>query len=163
MITKTTTTTKVIDLETKDDFINFSVIENPIVKVIHNNTSMYFLVDTGCDKSYIDEYIKDMLVLTPTNECIESIMCGDSDIEGVKRVYEMQVQIANHHTTAKVVPMDFKQINKAFKDKYGIVLRGIIGSNFLSENAYVLDFKDNCIYIADSFQTELNFNEPDGE
>lgn len=141
--------------------VNFEKLENttlPIITLQHNNVKIKMLVDTGSDCTYIDEDILDLLVTTPTEKYLENIVFGSGGAEGKHYYHNMPVQIGEREFNLEVVPVDFHATVRDFKEAFGITIRGLLGSSFLSEYGFTLDMNTKVMYInGNTRQTSLDF------
>lgn len=141
------------------EFLNIEEIKNPIVKVKHNNVELYFLVDTGCNISYIDESIVDLLYTTPSQRIINNINFGNNTESQESKMLYMDIEVIKGiNMKVEVLPMNIYNIYRTFKEGFNISVRGVLGTEFLMENNIALDFKSNNMYLVDTsaYQTKLD-------
>ena len=145
--------------------LNFEKLEHttlPIVTLQHNNVKIKMLVDTGSDCTYIDESILDLLVTTPSEKYIENIVFGSGGAEGKHYYHSMPVKIGDAELQLNVVPVDLYSTIRDFRDTFGITIRGLLGSDFLSEYGFTLDMNAKIMYInGNARQTSLDFGAPE--
>jgi len=123
-------------IKTKD--IDFNLVNNlPIIEAQINGVPVKLLVDSGASLSLIDNTVyKELFFFMDTNVPISigQGLGGTAYIFGVKGVI-----LTHEGDTLKVT---FRGTNlSAFRFTNGIV--GIIGSDFLSENNLIIDYKGN--------------------
>lgn len=115
----------------------------PVLKLISNNKSYYFIIDTGSDSSHLNSSsdleneqldIQDGVVVGMTGEEVACKFCkAKFTINGI----EMS-QI--FRTT---------NLDDAFaciEEERGLKISGILGTDFLINHNYCIDFKDYIIY-----------------
>lgn len=145
--------------------LNFEKLENttlPIVTLKHNNIKLKMLIDTGSDCTYIDESILDLLLTTPTEEPVGNIVFGSGGADGEHYVHIMPVEIGDAQLTLEVVPVDFHKTVIDFRNAFGVTIRGLLGSDFLSAYGFTLDMNAKVMYInGNTRQTSLDFGTPE--
>lgn len=133
--------------------------ELPIITVNHNNISFKLLIDTGCEHSLIDENIIELLVAHQVPSDIEGFVFGNGAESEGNDAYMMDLYLGKDKYTVTFQAVDFTKMCRDFKDAYGIMIRGTLGSDFLSEYRYVVDFSNKNIHRIDgnNCQTKLDF------
>lgn len=139
---------------------NYKHTNLPIITISHNNVSFKLLIDTGCESSLIDENIIELLLTTPTTPTMEGgVVFGNGESASVPNAYIIPIKIGDKHIDATFHAMDLSKTLKEFKESYGIQIRGFLGSDFLSQYGFAIDYYNKNIYIVDgrSYQTKLDF------
>lgn len=131
----------------------------PIITVNHNNVSFNLMVDTGCNTSYIDESIVDLLLAKKTNKTLGGIVFGDGASEDETPIYDIQMALGDIKFTEEFAAINLASTVKEFKDAFGIRIRGMLGSDFLAKYGFILDFKNKNIRMinGNNRQAKLNF------
>lgn len=116
----------------------------PIVTLSQDNKKYNFILDTGSSDCIIDKRVLKDLNFTYTDK--KSNLHG---MEGVKR----EVSICNIAFSYKDTQYEYEYLvgdmTAAFdniKQATGVMLHGILGSNFFNEFKYVLDFNELIAY-----------------
>lgn len=119
--------------------------ELPVVTFYQGTEKFNFLLDTGSNHSHISADAAQRIVGTP--------MTGSENINGVCGAITVDKAIkANLEykaTTYEVILLIGEHLNETFstiKESTGVQIHGIIGSNFLNDNRYVLDFDELVAY-----------------
>lgn len=120
-------------------------VQLPLVPVEVKDKYLSFILDTGSTCSLIDsnvvEYFKDI---------VEPV--GDyyiNGIEGTKHKVEMITLPFTFEGQTYKPKFCVKPLLNAFKgieDESGIQIHGLLGTDFLLENKWIIDFKECCIY-----------------
>lgn len=113
----------------------------PIILVEIEDKHLCFILDTGSTCSLIDstvvEYFKDIVELVG-DYCI-------SGIEGTKHKVDMIILPFNFEGQIYRPKFCVKPLLDAFKgieDESGIQVHGLLGTDFLLENQWIIDFKE---------------------
>ena len=131
----------------------------PIVAVSHNNITLNLMVDTGCNTSYIDESIIDLLLVNKTEHLLGGIVFGDGSTEQESPIYEIPLALGDFKFTEEFAAINLSSTVKEFQDAFGIKIRGMLGSDFLTKYGFMLDFKNKNIHIinGNNRQVKLDF------
>lgn len=125
------------------DYISFResllLTKLPIIPLYHNGAILKFVLDTGSSNSVINEQIIDNLSFTSTNKSFDVI-----GIEGnVKKTNIVKIDlnydddISFSHTFQV---LDMTKMNEVIKQETGMVIDGLLGSDVMAKNGYILDF-----------------------
>ena len=116
-------------------------VQLPIIHVKIENKYLCFILDTGSTCSLIDstvvEYFKDI---------VEPV--GDyyiSGIEGTKHKVDVVILPFNFEGYTYKPKFCVQQLSDAFKEiaeDSGIQVHGLLGTDFLIENKWIIDFKE---------------------
>lgn len=133
--------------------------ELPIVTVNHNNISFKLLVDTGCEYSLIDENIIELLIAHQVPSNLEGLVYGNGAESECEEAYMIDLYLGETKYPITFQAVDFSKMCRDFQDAYGVRIRGTLGSDFLSEYGYVVDFTNKNIHRIDgsNYQTRLDF------
>lgn len=124
---------------------SMDLTELPIVTFHQGNEKFNFLLDTGSNHSHISADTLQRIKGTP--------MVGEVNVSGsggsVSVDKAIQSELSYKDNTYKIVLLVGEHLNEAFKtikETTGVSIHGIIGSTFLNENKYVLDFDELVAY-----------------
>ena len=123
---------------------SFDLTGLPVVTFINNGNKFNFLLDTGASLSIIDSNIVDKLKNTPTEG--KGTVFG---MEGNKvdvTYTDIILEYKNKKFTENFQIVDMKTAFDGVKKETGVTVHGILGSSFLQNNKYVLDFKELIAY-----------------
>lgn len=121
--------------------------ELPVVTFISKGRKLNFLLDTGANNSILNESVaKDMKLKVEEFEGIETNTAGGNinlnsivnlDIKyDDKRIYNECFLLTN---------MD--EAFNSVKAETGVMIHGILGSNFFTRNKYIIDFDSLALYV----------------
>lgn len=124
---------------------SMDLTELPIVTFYQGNEKFNFLLDTGSNHSHISTETAARIKGTP--------MVGEVSVSGsggsVSVNKAIQSELSYKDNNYNVVLLIGDHLNEAFKsmkETTGVSVHGIIGSTFLNENKYVLDFDELVAY-----------------
>ena len=129
----------------------------PFIEVIHNNIKINLLIDSGSEYSQIDSNILDLLLYEETNECIVGMVSATDDNDIKFPIIKLPIKIGDVEYKAEFSAMNMYHIYQHCKEKYGIPVRGFLGSDFLYNNSLILDFNKQLIKYTDGIQTSIDF------
>lgn len=124
----------------------FNLTELPIVTFFAGNTKVNFLLDTGSSNSFIASDFSDFINGSEVIDCM--------DLTSATGTEQVTCRVIDTVLTYKDKDYDItlwvnEGLSSAFadlKNSKGIILHGILGSDFLSRHSYVLDFKKYTAY-----------------
>ena len=130
------------------------IISNlPIIVVIVKNKRLCFIIDTGSTCSLIDsnvvEYFKD--ITTPVGDY------NISGIDGIKHKVDVVTLPFTFESRSYSPKFCVKPLLEAFKDietESGIQVHGLLGTDFLMENKWIIDF-DKLVIIVSNHETDI--------
>lgn len=117
----------------------------PIITFKNGDDDINFLLDTGSDVSYIDKTSLENYDYEETD--ITTVFYGMEGAETFGEHCFMTVSFKEYIFNLEFSIADLKSIFDIVEKSSGIRIHGILGSNFLKEYKYVLDFKDLKVYI----------------
>lgn len=124
---------------------SMDLTELPIVTFYQGKEKFNFLLDTGSNHSHISAEAAKRIKGTP--------MTGEVNVSGsggsVSVNKAIQSELSYKDNNYNVVLLIGDHLNEAFKsmkETTGVSVHGIIGSTFLNENKYVLDFDELVAY-----------------
>lgn len=114
----------------------------PIIVLKYNGKKINFLVDSGSDKSYICKGVLDKNAIATENKDV-SITAS-----GMMETFEYIIDVCNKTDsfTMNVWEADLNRSFDMVKQSTGVTIHGIIGTNFLTEYKFILDFDELIIY-----------------
>lgn len=121
------------------------LVELPVVTFYQGKEKFNFLLDTGSTHSHISSEVVNKLKGTPT-ESIDSIQGVGGEVTSNNAI---KVSLEYKSKVYEVILVVGEYLNASFKnikESTGVQLHGIIGSDFLSDNRYVLDFDEFVAY-----------------
>ena len=128
----------------------------PYVTVKHNNIEFNLIIDSGCNISCIDENVLDLMLHTDTGKTSDGVLFANGDETEPNKIIKLSFELNNKEFTEIFNAVDFYNMTKQVKDNFGIVVRGLLGSEFLYKNKLILDFDNSVIKHKDNNQLELN-------
>ena len=118
------------------------------LKAIIKNKSTFFLIDTGCSFSTINEnYVRNVLNLDIQED-------ETNDITSFNKIYKINSTITvtdiSFVKNKMILDVDFKiaDLTELLDDFYhslGLKISGILGGDFLDKNNIVINYKDKII------------------
>ena len=117
----------------------------PLIPVEVKDKYLSFILDTGSTCSLIDstvvEYFKD--IVEPIGEyCISGIEGTKHKVEMITLPFTFEGQVYKPKFCVKPLLNTFIGI----EDESGIQIHGLLGTDFLLENQWVIDFKEHIIH-----------------
>ena len=129
----------------------------PFIKVKHNNIQFNLVIDTGCTTSCIDKGVLDLLLHNVTDRQTEGIIYADGSQDDAVQIVEIPITIGENNYLEQFNAVDFHLMSQQVKDNFGIVVRGLLGSEFLYKHGLILDFDKHLIRYTDGRQTSIKF------
>lgn len=118
----------------------------PIITLYDGDIKLNFLLDSGSNYSYISKESSKALLGTPIDiEGFNYLTCNGSDsvskkIDSVLKYKDLEFK------TELMINESLDSTFADVKNQNGVQLHGILGSDFLSKNKYVLDFANLVVY-----------------
>lgn len=119
--------------------------ELPVVTFYQDKEKFNFLLDTGSTHSHISSEVVNRLKGTPT-ENLENIQGVGGEVTSNTAIKATLEYKSKTYEVLLVVGEHLNAVFKSIKGSTGVQLHGIIGSNFLSDNRYILDFDEFIAY-----------------
>lgn len=124
------------------------IIELPVLVLTNNGQSYRFILDSGSNGCHLDKRAIGNLDIESTSEATSSSMStGAGVIETSKDKAQIKFTLNN---TVFSIPFFIEDLSQPFdyiKKTDGMTIHGILGSNFLRANKWVLDFAKNVAYM----------------
>ena len=131
------------------DFVSFKkgfVSPNmPIITLYQNSKEFNFLIDTGSNRNMLNsETIEDLeyQLLNTDNNAVQGIDGGINKVQECKATFSY----GDKKFCYNYLISNLKAVFDGIKDEHGIKLHGMIGSEFLHDQQYVLDFQHLIAY-----------------
>lgn len=115
----------------------------PIIALYHNGQVCNFMIDTGCDDNVISSHVVEELdynILEDKHRL--SGLGGSQDTSSC----EIELSFNGTALTVKFLIANLETPLKEIEESYGIKLYGMIGSKYLREHGFVLDFEQLIAY-----------------
>lgn len=117
----------------------------PIVTFINNSKKFNFLLDTGADRNHISKRALKHIDATDTEYMVETMgFTGDKEENPIKKAI-----FGYKKNTFEIELTVSPGLDKSFafiKQRDGVTVHGILGSTFLREYGYILDFDKLEVY-----------------
>ena len=121
----------------------FNLLNVPVITMKSNGKNINFLVDTGAEKSFIDSRILSSINCTEipnwvgkvsgvNGVTVDTIFC-DVELSFKEKTYNFRFQ-----------SFDFSKTTESIGN--GVVINGILGSDFFDTYDYVIDFQEYIAY-----------------
>lgn len=112
----------------------------PIATFYQEDKELNFIIDTGSDSNCIDANVVKCL----KHDKIEGEVGQVTGVGGSQPVESCVIPFSSEDNTykAEFLIADYSQVFTSIKDVHGIPIHGLLGSSFLRENNFVLDFKN---------------------
>lgn len=124
------------------------IIELPVLTMSNNGKRYRFIIDSGSNGCHLDSRIIDELDIDGIKEKeASSIATGNGVTSSSSNVAQIKFKLKK---TVFSIPFAIEDLGAAFdyiKKNDGMTIHGILGSNFLSANRWVLDFARNVAYM----------------
>lgn len=136
----------------KIDSVSFresmDIVELPVLTLDNNGNKYKFIIDSGSNGCHIDKRIMDKLDVEDTKETGRSMVAvGSGLMEASKSTAQVKFSLNN---CVFSIPFAVEDLSAAFdyiKKTDGMSIHGILGSNFLRANKWVLDFSEYVAYM----------------
>ena len=121
---------------------SMDLTELPIITLRHKNVKLNFLLDTGSNDSFISSSAFDMLGVEGTD-----YSTGIAGHEGVIALVSKKININLRYKKYKyaaelIVSPTLDESFAALREHNGIQIHGLLGTRFLEEHQYILDFAE---------------------
>ena len=112
----------------------------PVITFIYGPEKLHFLLDSGANKSVLDERVFNTLNI-PLKENATSIpMYGIEGTPTETKICSMTISYKEQDFTSDFCVMDLSAAFDNVKKESGITIHGILGNSFFTKYKYVLDF-----------------------
>lgn len=118
----------------------FNLTEMPIVTFLSGDVKVNFLLDTGSSHSFLAQNASSLITGTEA-VCDMSVTSAQGTEDMTCKIIETVLTYKNKDYDVKLVVN--KSLDISFNDlkaQKGIILHGILGSDFLDRYSYIMDF-----------------------
>lgn len=125
------------------------LIELPVLVLTNNGKKLRFIIDSGSNGCHINKAVISELELddVSVNDKKSETATGGGMISSPNERCTMKLHLDNVVFTVPFSVTDMSPQFDFIKKSEGVQLHGILGSNFLSANNWVLDFAKNIAYM----------------
>lgn len=135
------------DIDTTISFREtFNLTDMPIVTFFAGKNKLNFLIDTGASNSHISN--KASKLVEGSKESVEAEVTSATGTESMT-CEQINTKLTYNDKNFKVKLFVNKSLDVSFKDlkkNQGILLHGILGTDFLNEYSYIIDFEKYLAY-----------------
>ena len=117
----------------------------PIINVEINNTTHYFVIDTGANTNVLNESMAKTLPLTYTSSN-EKILGLNGSKHSTEEVY-LTMNINSHEYSDYFSILDIDPVLSRIKFESGITVSGLLGTPFLNKYYAVLHLSNNSLQL----------------
>lgn len=118
----------------------------PIITLQEGSSKLNFLLDSGSSHSHISTEASKLLVGDPVNTEYSYITSMGVDNTTSKTIESILKYKDKEFKVTLFVNENLSESFRIMKEDCGVQVHGILGSNFLEEHRYVLDFADKIAY-----------------
>ena len=123
------------------------LVELPVVTFICGNKKLNLLIDTGANNSILNESVAKSMKLKCQD--IEGI---DTNTAGGNISLNKAVNINIKYDDKRVYNEDFllsnmDEVFESIKEESGVMIHGILGSNFFIKHKYIIDYDSLALYV----------------
>ena len=112
----------------------------PVITFIYGPEKLHFLLDSGANKSVLDERVFNTLNI-PLKEDVASMpMYGIEGTPTETKICSMTISYKEQDFTSDFCVIDLSAAFDNVKNESGITIHGILGNSFFTKYKYVLDF-----------------------
>lgn len=130
--------------DNKIDFIALDKV--PVVEGRLNGRTAFFIIDSGASLSVLDENQKDNYEFSSYDGNIEA--AGYSGVAVFKEVKNAQITIGGVDFTTDFKSQDMSKIVQLIEQEDKVTVTGIIGSDIMKSNKFIIDYSTNSISLA---------------
>lgn len=127
------------------DFYKFEDMEAPIIQAKVGGIPLNLLVDTGSDSGFIDVSHMNDMQYTDTHVRVGGIV-GVTQDSIYRTIYRTCIDINGNKYPWEFIFNDLKQSFDEIFNTRGVRIHGAIGSTFLKEYGFILDFDKLAMY-----------------
>ena len=125
----------------------------PMVYFNCGEKELAFVFDTGSDGSHINRSIVEELNLEtftvePGEGKVSVVSTGNGLMEASNQMCEINLSLEEYDFSVECSVEDLDQVFNFIKENDGVLLHGILGTNFLRANNWTIHFANNIVYPA---------------
>lgn len=117
----------------------------PVVTMTSNGVDINFLLDTGSNKSFIDNNLIENIDAQKI-EGKKAFVTGINNKASETYSYNIKLNYKNNIFENEFQAFDFEQSVGHIKEKTGVKIDGIIGSDLLTKYKYIINYEDYTAY-----------------
>lgn len=114
----------------------------PVIVCRYNDDKINLLVDSGSNRSLIDENFVKMLELKEAEDFIANV----NTVEKQSKKIELNIGFKDTERKILFYSVDMSNLFDSIKKETGVTIHGIIGTDFLDKNKSIIDFEECIIY-----------------
>lgn len=114
----------------------------PVIVCRYNDDKINLLVDSGSNRSLIDENFVKMLELKEAEDFIANV----NTVEKQSKRIELNIGFKDTERRVLFYSIDMSNLFDSIKKETGVTIHGIIGTDFLDKNKSIIDFEECIIY-----------------
>ena len=118
----------------------------PIITFIYGPNKLHFLLDSGANKSVIDERVFNTLNIHLKENATSIPMYGIEGTSTDTKICSMTISYKEQDFTSDFCVMDLSAAFDNVKNESGVTVHGILGNSFFTKYKYVLDFDELVAY-----------------
>ena len=121
--------------------------ELPVVTFIGKGKKLNFLIDTGANNSILNESVVNKMQLKCEEfEGVETNTAGGNI--NLNKITNLTIRFDDKREYDECfLVSDMDETFNSVKEETGVMIHGILGSNFFTRNKYIIDFDSLALYI----------------
>lgn len=121
--------------------------ELPVVTFISKGRKLNLLIDTGANNSILNESVSNSMKLKYEEfEGVETNTAGGNI--NLNRVVNLDIQYDDKRVYNEVFLIaNMDEAFNSVKQESGVMIHGILGSNFFARNKYIIDYDSLALYV----------------
>jgi hypothetical protein len=121
----------------------------PIIKVDLNGKSAYFLVDTGSDMTILHRNLASRYDFSPilTASSQHQALGLSGKVQTIHKVKDVELKIGSTQVKALFKTYDISAIVNSLRDRVGVRISGIVGSDVMKRYGFIIDYQKQTIAI----------------
>ena len=112
----------------------------PVITFIYGPEKLHFLLDSGANKSVLDERVFNTLNIPLKEDAASMPMYGIEGTPTETKICSMTISYKEQDFTSDFCVIDLSAAFDNVKNESGITIHGILGNSFFTKYKYVLDF-----------------------
>lgn len=121
--------------------------ELPVVTFIGKDRKLNFLIDTGANNSILNESVADKMKLECEEfEGVETNTAGGNI--NLNKIVNLVIKFDDKREYDECfLVSNMDEAFNSVKEETGVMIHGILGSNFFTRNKYIIDFDSLALYV----------------
>lgn len=112
----------------------------PVITFIYGPEKLHFLLDSGANKSVLDERVFNTLNIPLKEDAASMPMYGIEGTPTETKICSMTISYKEQDFTSDFCVIDLSAAFDNVKNESGVTIHGILGNSFFTKYKYVLDF-----------------------